>query len=172
VTAPAAPLLARASGIALCLTDCDGVLTDAGVYYTSAGDELKRFSIRDGMGVALLRGVGVDVGIVSGENSLPLLARADKLRIEERHLGISDKLATVEDIRRRRGLEAHQVAYIGDDVNDLAVLRAVGLAGAPSDAVAEVRAAAHLVVDAPGGHGAFRAFADFIVFAKRGEDGR
>ena len=160
----------RAARIEVCLTDCDGVLTDAGVYYTAAGEELKRFSLRDGMGVQLLRESGVEVGIVSGEASLPLVARADKLRIDERHLGVTDKLAVLTAICARRGFSPDEVAYIGDDVNDLEVMRAVGLAAAPVDAVAEVRSIAHVVVDARGGHGAFRALADLIVSAKRRQE--
>jgi 3-deoxy-D-manno-octulosonate 8-phosphate phosphatase (KDO 8-P phosphatase) len=171
VTLPAVPtIFGRAARISLCLTDCDGVLTDAGVYYTADGDELKRFSIRDGMGVQLLREVGVEVGIVSGEKSLPLLARAQKLAIEERHLGIVDKLGTLHEICERRNIAPEDVAYIGDDVNDLQVMRAVGLAAAPADAVFEIRTTAHVVVDAVGGHGAFRALADLIVSAKRREE--
>lgn len=162
----------RAAQVVLCLSDCDGVLTDAGVYYTAAGEELKRFSIRDGMGVQLLRQVDVEVGFVSGENSPAVVARADKLRIEERHLGVTDKLATLEAICSRRGLTPPRIAFIGDDVNDLEVMRAVGLAAAPSDAIPEVRAIAHVVVDARGGHGAFRALADLIVSAKRREEWR
>lgn len=161
---------ARAARIELVLTDCDGVLTDAGVYYDERGEVMKRFSIRDGMGVERLRGVGVEVGIVSGESSPPLLARARKLRIEELHLGIKDKRSVLDSVCARLGLEPDQVAFMGDDVNDVEIMRMVGLAGAPSDALPQARESAHVVVGLPGGHGAFRAFAEMIVSARSGEE--
>lgn len=153
----------RAEGIELVLTDCDGVLTDGGVYYDAEGESLKRFSIRDGMGVERLRLRGIEVGIVSGERSGSIAARAAKLGITELHLGVRDKRELLDRICERRSIGPERVAYIGDDVNDVAVMGTVGLAGAPSDALPEARAAAHLVVDHPGGHGAFRAFAEFII---------
>lgn len=149
--------------IRLVLTDCDGVLTDGGVYYGEGGEVLKRFSIRDGMGVERLRRAGIDVGIVSGERSPSISARAAKLGISEVHLGVRDKRSALLDICRSRAIDPAHVAYIGDDVNDVEVMGMVGLAGAPADALPQARAAAHVVVDLPGGHGAFRAFAEFIV---------
>ena len=119
----------RARPIRLVLTDSDGVLTDNGVYYSAAGEEMKRFSIRDGMGVERLRVfAGVEVGIITGERSGAVQKRAEKLGITELHLGIRDKSAVLTELLARLGLTPEQVAYIGDDTNDVAVMQRVGLA--------------------------------------------
>lgn len=163
------PIGAGARHIRLVLTDCDGVLTDGGVYYSESGEALKRFNIRDGMGVERLRNLaGIETGIVSGERSPALLKRAAKLGITECHVGIKDKAATLRAILDRRGLGRHEIAYIGDDVNDLPAFAVAGLAACPSDAEAEVKAAAHVVLRREGGHGAFREFAELLLkFADR-----
>lgn len=145
------------------LTDCDGVLTDAGVYYGPDGEAMKRFSIRDGMGFERLRDAGLVVGIVSGERSPALVARAEKLQVVELHLGIRDKVAVVDELCARHGLAREEVAYIGDDVNDVPVLRVVGFAGAPADAMPAARDQADHVCTAVGGRGAFREFAEEVL---------
>lgn len=156
----------RARLIRLLLTDSDGVLTDNGVYYSAAGEEMKRFSIRDGMGVERLRVLaGIDVGIITGERSGAVERRAEKLNITELHLGIRDKSAVLTEMLVRRGLTAAEVAYIGDDTNDVAIMQRVGLAACPADATPFARAAAHYVCASPGGYGAFRDFAEFIIAA-------
>lgn len=156
----------RANRVALVLTDVDGVLTDGGVYYSARGEEMKRFNIRDGMGVERLLNVGVACGIVTGELSESVKRRAEKLHISELHLGVKDKLPCVEAIARRLDLPLERIAYIGDDVNDLAVLERVGLAACPADALQLVRDKVALVCRAPGGFGAFRELAEFILTAK------
>lgn len=156
----------RASRIRLLLTDCDGVLTDAGVYYGAEGEVLKRFSIRDGMGTELLRRAGIETGIVTGESSESVRQRARKLEIVHLHLGVRDKAALFESILADTGRKPMEIAYIGDDVNDEAIMKSIapeGLLGAPADAVSVIRATAHYVCAAPGGHGAFREFADWIL---------
>jgi len=156
----------RAQLIRLVMTDCDGVLTDTGVYYSDAGEIMKRFCIRDGMGVELLRKYGIETGIISGETSESLRRRAEKLRISQLHLGIHDKAQRIRYIADLTGMSFTHIAYIGDDVNDLEtlkILRETGLIGAPADAVPEVRRIAHYVCNATGGHGAFREFADWII---------
>jgi 3-deoxy-D-manno-octulosonate 8-phosphate phosphatase (KDO 8-P phosphatase) len=161
-------VLARARLIKLLLTDCDGVLTDGGVYYSARGEEMKRFSIRDGMGVERLRTLaGVEVGIISGEMSPSLMRRADKLSITILYLGVKDKTAVLRQILQFHPLQLEEVAYIGDDTNDVELMRQVGLAACPADAVYLTRAAAHYVSAQHGGHGAFRDFAELIIFAKR-----
>jgi 3-deoxy-D-manno-octulosonate 8-phosphate phosphatase (KDO 8-P phosphatase) len=152
--------------IRLVLTDCDGVLTDGGVYYGENGEEQKRFHIRDGMGVKLLQKAGFEVGIVTGESSPSVAKRAEKLSITELHLGAKEKLPIVEAIRNRLGLEWAEVAYIGDDVNDLEVLKCVGFAGCPNDAVAAVKECVHQILEEKGGQGAFREFAEMILSSK------
>lgn len=164
--AGSADLSERARRIKLVLTDVDGVLTDAGVYYTADGEIMKRFSIRDGMGVERLRDAGIETGIITGERSGSVQKRAEKLSITELHLGIKYKESTFKAICAIRELEPDEIAYIGDDVNDLEVLTTVkeaGLTGAPFDATEEVKDVVHHVTNVPGGHGAFRAFADWIL---------
>ena len=167
-----AELAARAARVRLLLTDCDGVLTDTGVYYSAQGEELKRFSIRDGKGIELLRDAGVETGIVTGEKSGTVARRAEKLRITKLYLGVNDKQALLERICADAGCEAAELAYIGDDVNDLGIMRAIeagqGLTGAPQDALPAVKEAAMYVADARGGHGALRAFGDWILRLRQG----
>lgn len=166
-TIPPTELTRRAQAIRLLLTDSDGVLTDNGVYYSVAGEEMKRFSIRDGMGVERLRKfAGVDVGIITGEFSGPVQRRAEKLAITELHLGIKDKPAVLKDILARLGLRPEQIAYIGDDTNDVEIMRQVGLATCPADAMPFARAVAHYICANRGGYGAFREVAELIIAAR------
>jgi 3-deoxy-D-manno-octulosonate 8-phosphate phosphatase (KDO 8-P phosphatase) len=156
----------RARRIRLVLADCDGVLTDSGVFYGDSGEVMKRFSIRDGMGVERLRAAGMQSGIVSGERSPSIVRRAEKLGIPHVLLGVKDKRAAVQALCTESGLGLAEVAYIGDDVNDLDVLDAVsaeGLTGAPADAVQEVALRVHHVCRALGGSGALRDFAEWLL---------
>lgn len=154
----------KAAKIKLLLTDCDGVLTDNGVYYTDEGEKMKRFSIRDGMGVERLRKLcGIETGIVTGEISPSVKKRADKLKISELHLGIKDKAGVLAEIQERKTLQAEQVAYIGDDVNDLAIMQGVGFTACPADAMKQVSKQVDYVCETKGGHGAFREFAEYII---------
>ncbi len=160
-------ILEKARRIKLLLTDCDGVLTDGGVYYGETGEVLKKFNIRDGMGVERLRNLaGVDTGIVTGERSPSVSKRAEKLKIEELHLGIKDKLSLLAEILERRQLLAEEVAFIGDDVNDVAVLQVVGLACCPADATIWNKNVAAYCCEANGGAGCFREVAELIIEAK------
>lgn len=156
----------RAAGIKLVIMDVDGTLTDGAMYYSTRGEELKRFSTRDGMGVTLLRKAGIATAIITSENTEIVLRRAQKLGITEVVMGSHDKTTTFHDICRRHGLDAESIAYIGDDVNDLHVMQLCGLSGCPSDAVAAIRNVAHVVCSLPGGNGAVREFAEFILTAQ------
>ena len=159
-------LARRAARLRLVLTDSDGVLTDTGVYYSERGEELKRFSIRDGMGVERLRNAGVETGIVTGERSPAVLRRAEKLGLRHVLLGVKDKAGAVLALCRDEGLALSELAFIGDDVNDLEVLTVLsreGLTAAPADALPSVLAVVNHVCSAPGGHGAFRDFAEWIL---------
>jgi len=156
----------RMREIRLVLTDNDGVLTDTGVYYSERGEELKRYSIRDGMGVERLRNIGIDTGIITGERSENLRKRARKLQIPYLYLGIADKGAQLESILNQTGLRLSQIAFIGDDVNDLGLMEIIrdhGLIASPFDGMPEVRKMAHYVCRTSGGHGAFRDFAELII---------
>lgn len=150
--------------IKLVLTDCDGVLTDAGVFYSARGEEMKRFSIRDGMGVERLRNlVKIGTGIVTGEISGSLKKRAEKLKIQELHLGIKNKVLVLNEILKKKNLKAENIAFIGDDVNDLEIMKLVGLTACPSDAIDEVKNISDYICTSRGGYGAFREFAELII---------
>ncbi|HEY6332749.1 MAG TPA: 3-deoxy-D-manno-octulosonate 8-phosphate phosphatase [Blastocatellia bacterium] len=156
----------RASRIGLVLSDCDGVMTDTGVYYSSQGEQLKRFSVRDGMGVERLRLHGIETAIITRENCLCVKKRAEKLKMRYVFMGIMDKEAYLPTLLSRTGLALDQLAYIGDDVNDLPIIENInetGLTGAPLDAVTQVAEAVQFRASAPGGHGAFRDFAEWII---------
>ncbi len=159
-------LVRRAKNVRLVLSDNDGVFTDNGVYYSGRGEELKRYSVRDGMGVERLEAAGVRTGIMTGETSANLRKRAEKLKIELLYLGVKDKLAKLQDVLFETGLKLHEIAYIGDDINDLEIMRAVavsGLTGCPGDATGFVRPVVHYICKAEGGHGAFREFAEMLI---------
>lgn len=159
-------LRARALNIRLVLSDNDGVFTDNGVYYSERGEEFKRFSIRDGMGVERLRAHGVETGIMTGETSPSLVRRAQKLHIERLYLGVSDKRSRLEDVLWDTGLELSQIAYIGDDVNDVGIMSAIaaeGLAATPQDGLHFVEPYIHYRCAAPGGYGAFRDYAEWLI---------
>ncbi len=163
-----ADIIARAQQIKMVLTDNDGVLTDGGVFYGENGEVFKRFNIRDGMGVERLRRhANVETGIITGEFSPSVRMRAEKLRITELHLGIKDKTAVLNDILSRHALTVNEIAYIGDDTNDVDVLSVVGLAACPNDAMIFAKQKAHYICEQKGGHGAFRELAELIIWAKQ-----
>lgn len=157
--------------IRLVLTDNDGVLTDTGVYYSANGEEFKRFSIRDGMGVERLRNLlNIETGIITGELSGSVQKRAEKLKIKELHLGIKDKNKVLEEILFTNQLSADEVAFIGDDVNDIEIIKNVGLSACPADAIEEVKNIVNYTCTKNGGQGAFREFAELIISVQTGID--
>jgi len=159
----------RAAQTRLVLTDNDGVLTDTGVYYNEHGEALKRFSIRDGMGIELLRKAGIETAIITSELSPSVRRRAEKLKMKRLYLGIKDKESYLEFILRETRLSVSQLAYMGDDVNDLGIIRLInskGLTGCPQDAMDVVRKSVHFRSAQCGGHGAFRDFAEWILHAR------
>jgi 3-deoxy-D-manno-octulosonate 8-phosphate phosphatase (KDO 8-P phosphatase) len=163
-------IISRARQIKLLLLDCDGVLTDGGLYYTFDGkhvlDGAKVFHIHDGQGLKLAREAGVKLGIISGRVSPALNARVRDLQIDYLHQGIDDKLYVYEQIKIDTGFTDEQTAYVGDDLPDLPIMRRVGLAVAVSDAVNEVRECAHFVTNKPGGRGAAREVVELILKAQ------
>jgi len=157
-------LKSRARKIRLLLTDCDGVLTDNGVYYSERGEEMKRFSFRDGMGVERLRKlVQIETGIITGENSEIVKQRASKLKIAEYHPGISDKYSKVKELCKQWNITLEEIAYIGDDINDYEIMKLVGLSACPADAFTPVLELANIVTESKGGQGAFRDFAEILI---------
>ena len=157
---------ARAVRVRALLLDVDGVLTDGGLYIHADGTETRRFDIKDGAGIAIARRAGLTVGLISARQSPSTLHRARQLGIDPVRQGVADKAATLDELLTTHQWETDDVAYMGDDVVDLPVLRRVGLAACPADAVAEVRAAVHVVVTRPGGHGAVRALIEDILRAQ------
>jgi 3-deoxy-D-manno-octulosonate 8-phosphate phosphatase (KDO 8-P phosphatase) len=159
-------LAARCRALRLVLTDVDGVLTDGTVLLLPDGSEAKAFHIRDGLGIVLARKAGLKIGLLSGRASEAVAARGRELSLDVVRQGISDKRAALAEILREHGLQAHEVAYMGDDLNDLGVITEVGLSAAPADAPFEVRAQAFMVTDARGGEGCFREFLEAILKAR------
>lgn len=147
-------------------TDVDGVLTDAGMYYGESGEELKKFHTRDGMGLKLLQAEGLITAIITMENTKIVERRGRKLGIPEVFQGARDKVAVLFKLSEKYGIPFEQMAYIGDDVNDVKALMAVGYAAAPADCVEQVRRVAHYVCKKKGGEGAVREVIDRILAAK------
>jgi N-acylneuraminate cytidylyltransferase len=159
---PPLPDLARIRAL---FSDCDGVLTDGGMYYTEFGDEMKRFQTRDGVGFQMLRERNVLTGIITSEAVDLVRRRGEKLWLDEVHLGVSDKLALVRSLCEQHGLALDEVAYVGDDVGDLDVIKAVGLGCAVRTAIPQVVQAARYVTATRGGEGAVREIAELICAA-------
>ena len=145
----------------------DGVLTDAGMYYSESGDELKKFNTRDGMGLARVRDAGVAVAIISGEDSAIVHARAAKLKIDDVFCNAANKRSAIDSLCAKHGLEHDQVAFIGDDLNDLSALECVGLACAVADAAEPVQNVAHYVTKRRGGDGAVREVCELLIAARQ-----
>jgi N-acylneuraminate cytidylyltransferase len=149
--------------IKLLALDVDGTLTDAGMYYSAQGEELKKFNTRDGQGLALLRDTGIDVAIITKENSPIVRARAEKLKIDKCYVGINDKIGCLKSLCRDMKIGLNNVAYVGDDVSDLECMKAAGFAACPSDAVESVRSVSHYICKYPGGAGAVREVCELLI---------
>ncbi len=160
-----AALLPR-TRIRLFLSDVDGVMTDAGMYYSEAGDELKKFNTHDGMAFRLLREAGIKTGIITTESTEIVSRRAAKLKADYLYQGrgFGSKLEAAREICEREQIGLHQVAYIGDDLNCIDLLAAVGLSACPSSATLPVKQIPGIrILQAAGGAGAVREFADWIL---------
>lgn len=152
--------------VRLLLSDVDGVMTDGGIIYDNQGIETKRFHVRDGLGIRLWQKSGGKFGIVTSRNSHIVKLRATELGIDIVRQGFADKLPAVRQIISELGAGAEQVAYIGDDLPDLPVLKSMGLAIAVADAASELKQAADYVTELPGGHGAVRETIEAILKAQ------
>jgi 3-deoxy-D-manno-octulosonate 8-phosphate phosphatase (KDO 8-P phosphatase) len=153
----------RLARVRLLTTDVDGVLTDGGLYCTDSGEEFRRFHVRDGQGLQLVMRSGIEVAFVSAHAPAAVLQRARKLGIPHVLLGVEDKLRAVEDLGWQLGISLAEVAHIGDDVNDLPLLRAVGCPLTVADAMPDNRACALYVTTLAGGTGAVREICDLLV---------
>lgn len=152
----------KAPEIKMFLTDCDGCLTDGGMYYSEKGDELKKFNTRDGMGFQILKSKGIITGIITSESVNLNRRRAEKLKLDILETGCRDKAAAVREICGEYGISMENVCYTGDDINDVGVMELVGFGCAPSDAVPQVRAVAKYIAKARGGEGVIREIVDYI----------
>ena len=158
-----ADLTVKANKIKLVATDIDGVWTDARMYFTPDGELMKSFSTYDGMAVAMLKKRGVIVAILTGENSDIVKARAEKLNIDEVYVNEHEKLKRLTYLSKKYEISMEEVAYIGDDVNDLEVLDAVGLSAMAGNSPILDQFSPDYITTRHGGNGAFREFADIIL---------
>jgi 3-deoxy-D-manno-octulosonate 8-phosphate phosphatase (KDO 8-P phosphatase) len=159
-------ILERAKRIRLVIFDVDGVLTDGSLYLGDDGQEYKAFHSRDGHGMKMLQRSGVTVAIITGRSSEVVRMRMESLGIEHVYQGRREKLPAYEDVKRTLGLQDRQIAYVGDDVVDLAIMRRVGLSIAVVDAHPLVHRHSHWRTQCPGGRGAGREVCDLIMDAQ------
>jgi 3-deoxy-D-manno-octulosonate 8-phosphate phosphatase (KDO 8-P phosphatase) len=151
----------------LILTDIDGVWTDGGMYYDGTNVELKKFHTYDSAGVLFAHYFGIPVGIVTGENTEIVRRRANKLKIDYLFLGVKDKLSVAKKLCSDLKIELKEVAYIGDDINDIQLLKRVGWAGVPSSAPKYVRDISTIQLAKRGGDGVFREFVECLLTSTR-----
>lgn len=156
----------RASRVKLLLMDCDGVLTDGRIWILESGEDQKAFNTQDGLGLDLLHRAGLRSGIISGRQSSAVQRRSESLGISFLRQGCENKLAAFEDILAEARVDQSEVAFIGDDLNDVPLMRRSELAVAVADAVAEAKEFAHLVTRASGGNGAVRETVEIILKAQ------
>ncbi len=153
----------KARKIKLLLLDVDGVLTDGGILLDDAGREIKRFNVRDGHGIVLLRRFGIEVGLITGRFSKTVTRRAKELGIRIVHQKAHKKVDVYREIKRKTGLEDGDIAYVGDDIVDLPVLQQVGLACAVKDSWEGLRRNVDYVTSVEGGQGAVREIAELLL---------
>ena len=147
----------------LILTDIDGVWTDGGMYYDNLNNEFKKFNVKDGAGVIYLRLLNIPVGIITGENTEIVQRRAKKLQIEHLYMGVKNKFKVVKKLLSSLNIPMKEVAYIGDDINDINLLSIVGFSATTNDAPDYIKRKVHYVTKCNGGEGAFREFIEKII---------
>ncbi|WP_346291215.1 HAD-IIIA family hydrolase [Sphaerothrix gracilis] len=160
-----ADLRDRLSRVRLLVLDVDGVLTDGGLYYTDSGEELKKFNVKDGQGLQLIRQAGLEVAIISASASTATLHRAKKLGISHVYIGVSPKLPVLQELCRKLAITLDQVAYAGDDVKDLPVMEVVGCPMTVADAMPANQTAAIYVTQRGGGQAAVREICELLLAA-------
>ena len=156
-------IITKCKKINILLTDVDGVLTDGGMYYSSKGDVMKKFHARDGMGVTLLRKKGIPTIIVTKEKTDMVRKWANKMKVVELFDGIQNKEKIVDVICKKYKVSVDQIGYIGDDVNDIELLKKVGFSATPKDGIIKVQKIVDYVCKKNGGKGAFREIADLLI---------
>ena len=161
-------LLSKIKKIEILLTDVDCVLTDCGMYYDKRGDSMKKFHARDGMAVTLLRKKRIPTIIVTKEKTIIVRKWAKRMKVYKTYDGIVDKVSILSKICKTFNVKSEQVAYIGDDVNDLELLKNVGFSAVPNDAISEAKIIADYICKTNGGNGVLREIADLVISAKFG----
>lgn len=149
--------------IKLIIFDVDGTMTDGSMYYSAEGDTLKKFNVKDGMGIVLLKKADFKVAIITSEDSPIVSARAKKLKIDKTVLGCHNKVEAIKTIAEDMDLEMKHIAFMGDDVNDLYAMKLAGFSICPSDAVDAIKHIADYICQAKGGEGAVREFAEILL---------
>ena len=149
--------------IKLVLLDVDGTLTDGGIYRGNNGEELKRFNVKDGYAIVNAQKLGIEFGIITGRKSELVEIRSNELKIKYLYQGISEKTVILEEIMQKTGLKKEEIAYMGDDLNDILIMKQSGLTGAPKDATDEGIQIADFVSEKNGGSGAVREFVEYIL---------
>ena len=157
---------ARAARIKLIAFDIDGVMTDGGLHYSDDGHEFKTFNVQDGLGIVLLKRVGIEVAIITGRNSGVVSHRAADLGVAHVYQGVGNKRDVAEKLLQKLGLTWSELAFMGDDLIDLQVMAACGFSAAPADAHALAKRHARLIANKHGGHGAAREVCEFILEAQ------
>ncbi len=148
--------------------DVDGVLTPGGIWFTDNGDQLKRFDVKDGLGVVALRKLGMFTAIITGKKSALLEKRAGELRVTDLYQGQRYKMPALKDLGSKHGLDFSEIGFIGDDVIDIPAMDICGFSACPSDAASAVKRSADYVSRQPGGKGAIREIVEIIIAAKTG----
>ena len=156
-------LESKCKNVKLVITDVDGVLTDGGMYFSEKGELLKKFNARDGMGVELLHKASIKTIFLTGEDSKIVKIRAKKVKADDCHINIKQKEKIFSGICKKFNVKPSNVAYIGDDINDLKIMSCVGLTACPSDAQKQIKLISDLKCEKEGGKGAFREFANVIL---------
>ena len=149
--------------IKLVLLDVDGTLTDGGIYRGNNGEELKRFNVKDGYVIVNAQKLGIEFGIITGRKSELVEIRSNELKIKYLYQGISEKTVILKEIMQKTELKKEEIAYMGDDLNDILIMKQSGLTGAPKDAADEVIQIADFVSEKNGGSGAVREFVEYIL---------
>ena len=152
-----------ASGLRILLLDVDGVLTDGGIILVGRDLEAKRFDAHDGMGITMLRSAGLLVGIVTSRTSDVVQRRAEELGIEELFQGVREKPLVLDSLREKYGIDHSQVAFVGDDIQDISLMKRVGIAIAVQSAGPAVKESSCYITRLPGGHGAVREVAEWLL---------
>ena len=159
-------ILLKCKNIRLIISDVDGVLTDGGMYYSNEGELCKRFHTRDGMAVELLLNHGIKTILITKEKSKIAILRAKKMNVSKIYYGITKKEAELSGICKKYDVTPKEIMYVGDDVNDLELMRKVGFSATPKDGIGQIKKVADYVCKAKGGEGVLREVADMLLSVK------